>query len=88
LRYDESKETVPTLVSKEERKMFEVNKKMTIGEVVRQDRETAPILMQFGMHCLGCPHAQMESLEQAGMVHGCDVDALVAALNEHFAKKA
>ena len=66
--------------------MFEVSKKMTIGEVVRQDKNTAPILMQFGMHCLGCPHAQMESLEQAGMVHGCDVDALVAALNEHFAK--
>ena len=67
--------------------MFVVNKDMTIGELIREDRACAPILMQFGMHCIGCPHSQMESLEQAGMVHGIDVDALVKALNEFFANK-
>lgn len=64
-----------------------VNKNMTIGEVLTMDRMTAPIFMNFGMHCLGCPHSVGESIEEAGMVHGIDVDALVAALNEHFAKK-
>ena len=64
------------------------NKNMTIGEVIRQDPNTAALLNQYGMHCTSCPFSQMESLEQAGQVHGCDVDALVKALNEHFAKKA
>lgn len=64
-----------------------VNKNMTIGEVLTMDRMTAPIFMNFGMHCLGCPHSVGESIEEAGMVHGIDVDALVAALNEHFANK-
>lgn len=64
-----------------------INKNMTIGEVLAMDRFTAPIFMNFGMHCLGCPHSVGESIEEAGMVHGIDVDALVAALNEHFAKK-
>ena len=65
--------------------MFVVNKNMTIGEVIRQDPATAALLNQYGMHCTSCPFSQMESLEQ---VHGCDVDALVKALNEYFAKKA
>ena len=68
--------------------MFMVNKEMTIGEVIRKDPETAKLLNQYGMHCTSCPFSQMESLEQAGMVHGCDVDALVKALNEYFAAKA
>ena len=62
-----------------------VNKTMSIGQVLMMDRGTAPIFMRFGMHCLGCPHATSESLEQAGMVHGIDVDELVSALNEYLA---
>ena len=64
-----------------------VNKQMTIGEVLTMDRMTAPIFMNFGMHCLGCPHSVGESIEEASMVHGIDADALVAALNEHFTSK-
>lgn len=64
-----------------------INKEMTIGEVLTMDRMTAPIFMNFGMHCLGCPHSVGESIADAGMVHGINVDELVAALNEHFAKK-
>lgn len=64
--------------------MSEIRKDMTIGEVLRQDMGTASILMEFGMHCLGCPASQMESLEQAGQVHGIDVDALVTALNDYM----
>ena len=67
--------------------MFVVNKEMTIGEVIRKDPETAKLLNQYGMHCTSCPFSQMESLEQAGMVLGCDVDALVMALMVSVASK-
>ncbi len=64
-----------------------VNKQMSIGEILKLDRNTAPIFMEFGMHCLGCPHATAESLEMACMAHGTDADALVAKLNEYFESK-
>jgi len=65
-----------------------ITKQMSIGEVLRIDRNTAPIFMQYGMHCLGCPHATAESIEQAGMVHGIDVDQLVSDLNAHIDQKS
>ncbi len=61
-----------------------VSKDMTIGEVLVKDVNTARIFIQYGMHCLGCPHSQGESIEQAGSVHGIDVDALVGELNQYF----
>jgi hybrid cluster-associated redox disulfide protein len=60
---------------------------MSIGEVLRLDRGTAPIFMQFGMHCLGCPHATAESLEMASMAHGVDADELVKQLNAYLEGK-
>ena len=65
-----------------------ITKEMSIGEVLRLDRNTAPIFMQYGMHCLGCPHATAESLQDACVVHGADADALVEKLNAHLAAKA
>jgi len=62
-----------------------VTKQMSIGEVLKLSRETAPIFMSFGMHCLGCPHATAESIEMAAAAHGVDADALVEKLNEFFA---
>ncbi|MBQ4085400.1 MAG: DUF1858 domain-containing protein [Clostridia bacterium] len=62
-----------------------VTKQMSIGEVLKLSRETAPIFMAFGMHCLGCPHATAESIEMAAAAHGVDADALVEKLNEFFA---
>jgi len=67
--------------------MAKVNKDMTIAEVLMIDRETAPIFMQFGMHCLGCPASSGETIEQASMVHGINADELVDALNEFLANK-
>ena len=64
-----------------------INKQMSIGEVLTMDRGTAAIMMQFGMHCLGCPHATMESLEMACAAHGANVDELVHQLNEYLADK-
>lgn len=66
--------------------MNKINKKMIIGEVLNFDRGVIPILMQAGMHCLGCPSSQMESIEDACLVHGIDADELVEKLNNHVLK--
>ena len=58
-----------------------VTKDMTIGELIGSFPQVAPILMQIGMHCLGCPSAQAESLGEAAMVHGIDADLLVEKIN-------
>lgn len=65
--------------------MEAISRDMTIAEVLVKDMNVARIFIQHGMHCLGCPHSQGESIEQAGMVHGIDVDALVGELNNYFA---
>lgn len=57
--------------------MANITKDMTIGEILRIEPDVAPILMNAGMHCLGCPSAQGETLEEAAMVHGMDADALM-----------
>jgi len=64
-----------------------VNKQMSIGQVLNMDRGTARIFMEFGMHCLGCPHATAESIADACAAHGSDADALIAKLNEYLADK-
>lgn len=62
--------------------MAKVSKDMLIGQLLQSDANIAPILMRAGMHCLGCPSSQMESLEEAAMVHGLDVDVLVNQIND------
>ncbi len=57
--------------------MAEITKDMTIGEILRINPNVAPILMEIGMHCLGCPSAQGETLEEAAMVHGIQIDDLM-----------
>ena len=64
---------------------MQINKDMLIGELVVMDELIPQMLMGAGMHCLGCPSSQMESLEEACMVHGADADALVADLNKAIA---
>ena len=66
--------------------MAQITKDTIIGELLTIDEGCAPFLMEIGMHCLGCPSAQMESLEEAAMVHGIDADLLVEKINA--AKKA
>lgn len=67
--------------------MAQVTKDMLIGQLVRLNPQIAPILMRAGMHCLGCPSAQMESLEEAAMVHGLDAELLVAQINDFLASE-
>ena len=62
--------------------MAKVTKDMLIGQLINLDPNIAPILMRAGMNCLGCPSSQMESLEEAAMVHGMDVDVLVQQIND------
>ena len=61
---------------------MQINKDMLIGELVVMDELIPQMLMGAGMHCLGCPSSQMESLEEAAMVHGLDADVLVAQIND------
>ena len=62
--------------------MAQITKEMTIGEILRANPDVAPVLLEAGMHCLGCPPAQGESLEEAAMVHGMDIDSLMAKIAE------
>lgn len=64
--------------------MKEITKGMYIGEVLQMDRGLAEILMNAGMHCLGCPSSQMETIEEAAMVHGFNADDLVNQLNNYL----
>ena len=68
--------------------MAEVNKEMVIADMLQIDPGIAPILMASGMHCIGCPSAQGESLEEAAIVHGRDANDLVPTVNQYRAKKA
>jgi hybrid cluster-associated redox disulfide protein len=63
---------------------MEFTKDSIIGDILDTDSTTAPYFIEMGMHCLGCPSARGESLEQACMVHGVDVDELVNKLNAHI----
>ncbi len=58
-----------------------INKDTTIGELLQENANVAPILMEMGMHCLGCPSAQAESIGEAAMVHGIDPEVIVEKIN-------
>ena len=66
----------------------QVTKTMTIGELLQAAPQAAPILMEVGMHCLGRPGAQAETLEEAAMVHGLDSDLLIEKINAFLAANA
>lgn len=59
-----------------------IKKEMTIGEALREKPQSAEILMSFGMGCVGCPSAQAETIEEAAIVHGINLEALIEALND------
>lgn len=63
-----------------------ITKDTLIGDILDQDQTTAQYFMEMGMHCLGCPSARGESLEQACEVHGVDCDEMVAKINAHMSK--
>lgn len=60
---------------------MEFNKDTTIGEILEKAPEKVEILLNAGMHCIGCPASQMETLEEACGIHGIDVEDIVEKLN-------
>lgn len=67
--------------------MTEITKDTLIGDILDADRGTAKYFLEMGMHCLGCPSARGESIEQACMVHGVDINSLVDEINDYLASK-
>lgn len=59
-----------------------VSREMTIGEVIAMNENNIEVLKEFGMRCVGCPSAQGETLEQATIVHGLSLEAILEALNK------
>lgn len=66
--------------------MVKVSKDMIISELIKVDPNIVAILMRAGMHCIGCPSAQGESLEESAFVHGLDPDMLVDQINDYLAQ--
>ena len=64
-----------------------INKDMIIADMLKIDPGIAAILMASGMHCIGCPSAQGETLDEAAMVHGMNADELVVNVNDYLYKK-
>ena len=70
------------MLKKDEAKAVkQVTRETIIGDILDMDQSTAPYFMEIGMHCLGCPSSRGETVEQACMVHGVDVDALLEKIN-------
>ncbi len=63
---------------------MEISKEMTISEILDIDMQIAEILMEHGMHCVGCPAHAHETLEEACGIHDIDVEALIAKINERL----
>ena len=64
-----------------------INKDTIIGSILDVAPDTAPLFLEMGMHCLGCPSARGETIEQACMVHGVNADELVAKINAFLENK-
>ncbi len=68
--------------------MSKITKDMIIADIIELDTGVIPVLMSSGMHCVGCPSAQGESLEEACFVHGLDADEVTATLNDFLEKRS
>ncbi len=66
---------------------MEITKQTTMGQMLEYDMGIAYILMQSGMHCVGCPSSIGESLEEACQVHGLDADKVMDAIQEYLNTK-
>ncbi len=67
---------------------MQITKQTTMGEMLEYDRGIAYILMQCGMHCVGCPSSIAETLEEACLVHGLDADAVLRNIEDYLASRS
>ena len=66
--------------------IMQITKETTMGQMLEYDQGIAYILMQSGMHCIGCPSSINESLEEACMVHGLDADVVLKSIQDYLAQ--
>lgn len=66
--------------------MVQITKDSIIGDILDMNTDTAPFFLEMGMHCLGCPSARGETIEQACQVHGVNADELVEKINNFLSK--
>ena len=67
--------------------MSQITKDTTIGDAIQIDTGIIPILMNAGMHCVGCPSSAGETIEEAAMVHGLDAEVLLADIQDYMATR-
>lgn len=67
--------------------MTEITKDTIIGDILDAEKDCSQFFLEIGMHCLGCPSARGETVEQACEVHGADADELVKKINAYLAAK-
>lgn len=67
--------------------MAQITGDMIIADIIQVDHDIIPILMESGMHCVGCPSSQGESLEEACFVHGMEIEGLLSKINTFLASK-
>ncbi len=77
---------IPSFARPSEGKQMEITKETTMGEMLEFDRGIAYILMQSGMHCVGCPSSIHESLEEACAVHGLDADTVLQSIRNYLSE--
>ena len=61
--------------------MAKISKETTLGEILKSYSNAQDVLKGFGMHCFSCPMSQMETVEEAGLVHGLNVDEMIEKMN-------
>lgn len=66
---------------------MEITKQTTMGDMLEFDRGIGVVLMESGMHCVGCPASIGESLEEACQVHGLDCDTVLKSIKDYLANK-
>lgn len=67
--------------------MAKINKKISFAELLEKHPESAEVLMESGMHCIGCPMAMQETLEEGALAHGLDVEEIVEKINKKLEKE-
>jgi len=72
---------------KKENKDKKITKKMSFNEIMQKEPNAIPILLERGMHCIGCPMAMQETLEQGAVAHGLNPDKLEKEINDKLKKK-
>jgi len=69
------------------KKTFKITEKMTMGEIIRDFPGTAPVFLKYGLHCVGCPMANPETIEEAAQVHQIEIKKFIKELNQVIKQK-